>query len=411
MACFATNRRQKENEPIYVEGFRELYRFPGYTVKAARIHEAIGEVVLRRDKRFKLVCPHCEGRMTPSREVPQMVRDLGLGPLPLVLIRYAAIQGWCRSCRRYATVRPPGIGERQQATDRLMAFASHLCRFMPVTHVADALAVTDKAVREWDKRILRRTIGEPNLDDLEVLLIDEKSIGKHQPYVTVVLNGVSGELLHMHQGTKPQGIESFFQKLTDKQKASIEAVGIDRDGAYEKAVKTHLSADVVYDKFHIIANYNGVIDEVRRSEWRKAKAEDKPVLKGTRYILFKRPEHRSEQDEDRLNALLAVNDNLLTVDMLKDDLHQFWACSDEQEAEDWLAGWIDWALNTTIQPLRRFARGLQRSARGILNYFTHRITSGPIEGFNNLISRAIHRACGVRDHEYLYLKLRQESLV
>ena len=339
-----------------------------------------------------------------------MVRDLGLGPLPLVLIRYPAIQGWCRSCERYATVRPPGIGERQQATDRLMEFASHLCRFMPVTHVADALAVTDKAVREWDKRVLRRTIGEPNLDDLEALLIDEKSIGRNQPYVTVVLNGVSGELLHMHQGTKPEGIESFFEKLTDKQKASIQAVGIDRDGAYEKAVKHHLSADVVYDKFHVIANYNGVIDEVRRSEWHKAKAEDKPVLKGMRYILFKRAERRSGADEDRLNALLAVNANLLTVDMLKDDLHQLWSCKKEQEAEAWLADWIDWALESGIAPLTRFARGLRRSTRGILNYFKHRITSGPIEAFNNLISRTIHRACGIRDHQYLYLKLRQESL-
>ena len=396
---------------MYVEGFRELYRFRGYTVKAARIDEAIGEVKLRRDKRFALRCPHCEGRMTQSREVPQMVRDLGLGPLALVLIRYEAIQGWCRSCRRYATVRPPGIGERQQATDRLMEFASQLCRFMPVNRVADVLAVRDTTVREWDKRVLRRTIGEPNLDDLEVLLIDEKSIGKHQPYVTVVLNAISGELLHMHQGTKPESIEAFFEKLTDKQKASIQAVGIDRDGAYEKAVTTHLSADVVYDKYHILANYNGVIDEVRRSEWRKAKAEDKPVLKGMRYILFKRPERRSDEDEDRLNALLAANENLLMVDMLKDDLHQFWACRDQEEAEAWLEGWIDWALNTTIEPLRRFANGLRRSARGILNYFRHRITSGPIEGFNNLISRTIHRACGVRDHEYLYLKLRQESLV
>lgn len=395
---------------MYIEGFRELYRFPGYTVKEARIDEAIGEITLRRDKRFTLKCPHCEGRMTPSREVPQMVRDLGLGPLPLVLIRYPAIQGRCRSCQRYATVRPPGIADRQQATDRLMAFASQLCRFMPVNRVADVLAVRDTTAREWDKRILRRTIGEPNLDDLEVLLIDEKSIGKHQPYATVVLNGVSGELLHMHQGTKPEGIESFFEKLTEQQKASIQAVGIDRDGAYEKAVTEHLSADVVYDKFHLIANYNGVIDEVRRSEWRKAKADEKPVIKGTRYILFKRPDRRSEQDEDRLNALLAVNENLLTVDMLKDDLHQLWACEDEHDAEVWLDDWIDWALDTTIEPLRRFARGLRRSARGILNYFTHRITSGPIEGFNNLISRAIHRACGVRDREYLYLKLRQESL-
>lgn len=348
--------------------------------------------------------------MTRSREAPQMARDLGLGPLVLVLIRYPAIQGWCRSCRRYATVRPPGIGERQQATDRLMEFASHLCRFMPVKRVADALAVTDKAVREWDKRVLRRTIGEPNLDDLEALLIDEKSIGRNQPYMTVVLNGVNGELLHLHQGAKSEGVESFFEKLTDKQKASIQAVGIDRDGAYEKAVKKHLSADVVYDKFHVIANYNGVIDEVRRSEWRKAKARDKPVLKGTRYILFKRAERRSDQDEDRLNALLAVNENLLTVDMLKDDLHQLWACRNQRDAEAWLDGWIDWALSTTIEPLRRFARGLRRSAHGVLNYFKHRITSGPIEAFNNLISRTIHRACGIRDREYLYLKLRQESL-
>lgn len=395
---------------MYVEGFRELYRFPGYTVKAARIDEAIGEVTLRRDRRCKLACPHCQGRMTRSREVPQMVRDLGLGPLPLVLIRYPAIQGRCRSCRRYATVRPPGIGAHQQATDRLMEFASHLCRFMPVTHVADALAVTDKAVREWDKRVLRRTIGEPNLDDLEVLLIDEKSIGRNQPYVTVVLNGVSGELLHMHQGTKPEGINSFFEQLTDQQKAGIQAVGIDRDGAYQKAVTEHLSADIVYDKFHIIANYNGVIDEVRRGEWQKAKAEDKPVLKGMRYILFKRAERRSEEDEDRLDALLAVNENLLTVDMLKDDLHQLWACGSEREAEAWLDGWIDWALDSGIAPLARFARGLRRSARGVLNYFKHRITSGPIEGFNNLISRTIRRACGIRDREYLYLKLRQESL-
>ena len=127
---------------MYVEGFRELYRFRGYTVKTARIDEAIAEIVLRRDKRFTLRCPHCEGRMTRSREVPQMVRDLALGPLPLVLIRYPATQGWCRSCRRYATLRPPGIGERQQATDRLMEFASQLCRFMPINRVADVLAVT-----------------------------------------------------------------------------------------------------------------------------------------------------------------------------------------------------------------------------------------------------------------------------
>ena len=35
---------------------------------------------------------------------------------------------------------------------------------------------------------------------------------------------------------------------------------------------------------------------------------------------------------------------------------------------------------------------------------------GDLEAFNNTISRLIHRACGMRDTDYLFLKLRQESL-
>jgi transposase len=37
------------------------------------------------------------------------------------------------------------------------------------------------------------------------------------------------------------------------------------------------------------------------------------------------------------------------------------------------------------------------------------ITTGPLEGFNNTVSRIIHRACGIRSLDYLFLKLRQES--
>jgi transposase len=395
---------------MYVEGFRELYRFPGYTVQSARIDEAIGEVTLRRDRRYRLRCPHCDGRLSPSREVPQMVRDLGLGPLPLVVLRYPAIRGRCRDGRRYATVRPPGIGAHQQATDRLMAFASHLCRFMPVYHVADTLAVRDSAARAWDKRVLRQTLGEPDLDDLEVPLTDEKSIGNNQPCATVVLNGLTGELLHMQTGSKPEGIRGFFEKRTDQQKASIEAVGMDRDGAYRRAVEEHLGAEIIYDKFHVLQGFNKVIDEVRRTAWRQAKAEDKPVIKGLRYILLKRPERRTGEDVARLDEAIALNEKIATVEMLKDDLRPLWTYRSKAWARRWLEGWVDWALSTGIGPLKRFARGLRRSAEYVLNYCNHRITSGRIEAFNNLISRAIHRACGVQDLDYLFLKLRQQSL-
>jgi hypothetical protein len=40
----------------------------------------------------------------------------------------------------------------------------------------------------------------------------------------------------------------------------------------------------------------------------------------------------------------------------------------------------------------------------------HRITSGKIEGFNNLVSRVVHRACGITTLAYAWLKFRQLSI-
>ncbi|MBL9156993.1 MAG: ISL3 family transposase, partial [Verrucomicrobiales bacterium] len=40
-----------------------------------------------------------------------------------------------------------------------------------------------------------------------------------------------------------------------------------------------------------------------------------------------------------------------------------------------------------------------------------RITNARIESFNSTVSRIIFKARGIRSLEYLYLKLRQESLL
>ena len=60
--------------------------------------------------------------------------------------------------------------------------------------------------------------------------------------------------------------------------------------------------------------------------------------------------------------------------------------------------------------MRAFARSLLRAKEEVLNYCKHRITTARLEVFNNTVSRLIHRACGVRDTDYLLLRLREESL-
>jgi transposase len=62
-------------------------------------------------------------------------------------------------------------------------------------------------------------------------------------------------------------------------------VCIDRNGAYRSVLAEQLpKAEIVHDRFHIMANLNSAIDEVRRSEWRSAKAEGKKVASSAEFV-------------------------------------------------------------------------------------------------------------------------------
>jgi transposase len=129
--------------------------------------------------------------------------------------------------------------------------------FCPASSVGTMFAISEATVRRYEMDALNADLPEPDLDNLEILLVDEKSVRKGHGYVTVVLNGLPGELLHMAEGKKKESLESFFSLLTDRQKARIRAVCIDRNGAYRSVLRGNLpGAEVVHDRFHIIANLN-----------------------------------------------------------------------------------------------------------------------------------------------------------
>jgi transposase len=277
--------------------------------------------------------------------------------------------------------------------------------------VLEVAGIDDATAYRWDKAVLERKLPAPNLDDLRILLIDEKAVRKHHGYVTLVMNGITGELLYLAEGKKKQSLQGFFDKLSKAQKASIVAVGMDRAGAYHEVVKDQLpDAKIVFDKFHLIANYHAVIDEVRRAEWRKAKGEHKDVIKGQRYNLFRNAQSRTEEQTQSLMNLLHMNRNLAVCYILKDAFRKLWDYKYPKAAAKYFSKWIGYTMVSGVDALREFGRKLTKYKEEILNFCKHPITTGPLEGFNNTVSRIIHRACGIRSLDYLFLKLRQESL-
>ena len=215
---------------MYVHGIRGLFAFEGYVVRRITMSGDLVHVNLRRDSRYRLVCPGCGATMGASRTKLQTARDMPWVPARMVLIVYEAIQGHGSACGAWATIHPPGIDEHARATRRLMVFVSCLARHMPLSHVVEVAGIDDATAFRWDQAILHQNLPPPKLDDLRILLIDEKSVRKHHGYVTLVMNGATGELLYLAEGKKKQSLQGFFDRLSPAQKASIVAVGMDRRG-------------------------------------------------------------------------------------------------------------------------------------------------------------------------------------
>ncbi len=182
---------------------------------------------------------------------------------------------------------------------------------------------------------------------------------------------------------------------------------MDRAGHFRNVVKTYLPhADVVFDKFHIIANYNATIDAVRRQAWHDAEQQDKRFIKGQRYNLFARKGTLKPEKQVDLDALLAANASLSEAYVLGDQLRSVWEQRSVETARQALDDWIALALASSVAHIRAFGASLRRSATEIIAYAKHRITNGQMEGFNNLVSRLIHRANGIRSLLYLFRRAR-----
>lgn len=394
---------------------RRRYADKGYKPRLKECNDDRWIIRFVRDRRFRYHCPICRStHLRVKRTHWARARDEPIGNRTRVEIEYPSVSAYCHGCNQYMTFRPPMIHPTAQVTRRYMEFISAECRDQPAKAVAEKYGHSVTSVCEWDKQVLKRKLPPPDLGKLRILLVDEKSVRRRHNYVTVVMDGDTRELIFMREGKKKETLLAFLNPLNKAQKAGVEAVAMDRGGAYKAAVGEALpKAAIVYDKFHIIQNLHRALDEVRRAEFvaaTKRKSKTATLIQGQRYNLFRLPENRTAKQTLRLQELLDANQNLSTAHLLSEQLRFVWEYRHRGYAQRYLRDWVNWVEESGLEPLIRFARGLWRDREHILSYIRHGITTGPLEAFNGTIERILRRACGVRDLEYLYLKIRQESV-
>ena len=139
--------------------------------------------------------------------------------------------------------------------------------------------------------------------------------------------------------------------------------------------------------------------------YRELIGQDRQVMKGSRFLLLKGMENLKPRSLERLMELMEVNKPLYQAYLLKEDLRMFWNLPDAIAAESFLSSWIHQATTLGLKHFVKLAHTLNDHRQGLLAYFKHRISTGPLEGLNNKIKVLKRQAYGFRDLTYFKLRL------
>ena len=134
-----------------------------------------------------------------------------------------------------------------------------------------------------------------------VLLVDETSMRKRHRYVTVIVNGDTGETLAMVEHRSAAALSGFFIAQHRRWRKGVKVVVTDGSRAYKSAIDAHVGhARHVLDRFCVIRWFCAGLTEARRDIQRREPPGVKPALDPevfrARFALLRRGDTLNEAD-------------------------------------------------------------------------------------------------------------------
>ena len=242
-----------------------------------------------------------------------------------------------------------------------------------------------------------------------VIGIDEISIKKRHQYRIIVSDLERGRAIWFGgQDRSEESMDDFFAFLGEKSSKKIEMAVMDMWKPFRNSTKRNApDAAILFDKFHIIRHLGEALDKIRKQEYARLTGRDRRFIKGQKYALLSHRENLTTEARRGLKSLLAANKRLNTAYLLKESFGQLWSYNREGWARRFFENWREQLKWQRLKPYEKFARMIDKHWDGIAAYCEseNKVALGFVEGLNNKVRVIQRRAYGLRDEEYLRLKV------
>ena len=315
----------------------------------------------------------------------------------------------CRSCQAVKRERLDFLAENPRYTKRFAFYVGKRCRSASIKDIAAELALEWHTVRDLETQYMRAQLCRAGTPGPKVIGIDEISIRKRHTYRIVVSDLERRRPIWFGgDGRAEADMDAFFAWLGPRKSAGIRLAVMDMWKPFRNSTKRHASkASILFDKFHILRHLGDALDAVRKAEYARLAGNDRRFIKGQKYTLLSRRQNLTLEGKRSLKLLLAANKRLNTAYLLKESFGQLWSYNREGWARRFFENWRASLKWQRLKPFERFAEMIDRHWDGIAAYCRpeNKVALGFVEGVNNKIRVVQRRAYGLRDEEYLRLKV------
>ena len=355
-------------------------------------------------------CSNCNGRVHSGYDTLP-ARDWAFIPIlgMAVFLRYAPRRVNCPLCGPTVEKLPWSHG-KSPVSIPLMLMLSYWSKHLSYTAVTRHFGVTYQQVITSVRYVVQWGLARRCLQGIRAIGVDEIQVKLGHTYMTLVyqIDSSRKRLLWAGEDRREETLHQFFDEFTAVL-PNIRYVCSDMWRGYLSAIKKRLPEALhILDRFHIVQNLNKAMDEVRRQETKALKAKGYyPHLTGTRFCFLKRKENLTSGQKSLLAETLKYNLKSVRAYLLKEEFNKLWQYSHVGWAEKFLDMWCRKVMRSRIDPLKKFARSMRRHQPLIMNYFRARgiLSSGAVEGLNNLAKVTMRKSFGFKTAETLKLSL------
>ena len=392
-----------------------LLHFKGFVYGTPKFVEDRGtttiEIPIRPRANSRPSCGICQQPGAKYGTLPQRYYEF----VPLwglkTYFNYTPRRVQCHGCHTVSVECLPWASGKEHQSTILQQFLAHWAKKLSWQQVAEEFKVSWNSVYRAVTYVVAWGLLHRDLSGVTAIGVDELMTWKGYRCVTLVyqIDAHCKRLLWLCKDRSAKSFSRCFDSLGPKVCAGIQYVCSDMWRGYLRVIRERLpQATHVLDRFHIVANLNKALDQVRADEAKRLKlAGDDQTLKHTRWCLLKRPGNLTRKQRGRLKTLLGLNLKTVRAYLLAKDFGHFWKYNHPSWAARFLDAWCRMVQRSRIEPIKKIARQLRSHKELILNWFRTKkmLSSGVVEALNNNAKLTIRKAYGFRDFKTLEIAL------